>query len=160
MLLTRVKEHRQGARSRFQVAQWMSLRSARVSLWCCVALPLGTASTWECGGQVQGIGCSEIPDQGRDSGLCDAPLLKKKKKQKHLYGLNLNLVRENCFPQTLSNPIWTCSTVNVSQTHRGQVLCVCDNDRVSVWLQNLALRLWWTSESCKSLLTNSFSDSP
>ena len=82
MLLTRVKEHRQGARSRFQVAQWMSLRSARVSLWRCVALPLGTASTWECGGQVQGIGCSEIPAQGRDSGLCDAPLLKKKKKKK------------------------------------------------------------------------------
>ena len=157
MLLTRVKEHRQGARSRFQVAQWMSLRSARVSLWCCVALPLGTASTWECGGQVQGIGCSEIPAQGRDSGLCDAPLLKKKKKTKTLVWPQ----PQPCKRELLStNPIWTCSTVNVSQTHRGQVLCVCDNDRVSVWLQNLALRLWWTSESCKSLLTNSFSDSP
>ena len=76
MLLTRVKEHRQGARSRFQVAQWVSLQCVSVTL-CGAAL--GTASTWECGGQVQGISCSELPTQGRDSGLCDAPLLKKKK---------------------------------------------------------------------------------
>lgn len=137
MLLTRVKEHRHGARSRLQVAQWVSLQCVSVTL-CGAAL--GTANTWECGGQVQGISCPELPAQGRDSGLCDAPLLKKKKK--HLYGLNLNLVRVNCFPQTLANPIWTCSTVKVSQTHRGQVLCVCDNDPVSVWLQNVALRLW------------------
>lgn len=77
MLLTRVKERRQGARSRLQVAQWVSLQCVSVTL-CGAAL--GTANTWECGGQVQGISCPELPAQGRDSGLCDAPLLKKKKK--------------------------------------------------------------------------------